>query len=92
MPDVHLGDIMGDVSSRRGRILGVETDGRFQIVKALVPQKELYRYSTRVRSLTGGKGVHAEEFSHYEELPPDMEQKIVAEAKARKEAGNGHHA
>jgi elongation factor G len=56
-----------------------------------VPQKELYRYSTRVRSLTGGKGEHAEEFSHYEELPPEMEQKIVAEAKARKEAGNGHH-
>jgi len=90
VPDDHLGDIMGDVSSRRGHILGVETDGRFQVVKALVPQKELYRYSTRVRSLTGGKGIHTEEFSHYEEMPPDMEQKIIAEAKARKEAGNGH--
>lgn len=90
VPDTHLGDIMGDVSSRRGRILGVESEGRFQVVKALVPQKELYRYSTRVRSLTGGQGVHAEEFSHYEELPPEMEQKIVAEAKARRESGNGH--
>ncbi len=91
VPDVYLGDIMGDVSSRRGRILGVETDGRFQIVKALVPQKELYRYSTRVRSLTGGKGAHAEEFSHYEELPIEMAEKIIAEARARKEAGNGAH-
>ena len=65
MPDDHLGDIMGDVSSRRGRILGVETDGRFQIVKAHVPQKELYRYSTRVRSLTAGKGIHRKQRSQF---------------------------
>jgi elongation factor G len=91
VPDDHLGDVMGDISSRRGRILGVETEGRFQVVKALVPQDELYRYSTRVRSLTGGRGVHTEEFSHYEELPPETEQKIIAEAKARREAGNNGH-
>ncbi|MGH8017858.1 MAG: elongation factor G, partial [Opitutaceae bacterium] len=50
VPEEHLGDVMGDISSRRGRILGVDTDGRFQVVKANVPQKELYRYSTNVRS------------------------------------------
>jgi len=91
VPDDHLGDIMGDISSRRGRILGVESEGRFQTVKALVPEMELYRYSTHVRSLTGGRGVHEENFSHYEELPPDMAQKIIAEAKSRRESGHGHH-
>jgi elongation factor G len=90
VPDNHLGDIMGDISSRRGRILGVEGEGRFQIVNALVPQKELYRYSTIVRSLTGGRGVHTEDFSHYEEMPGEMEAKVIAEAKAKKEAANQH--
>ncbi len=91
VPEEHLGDIMGDISARRGRILGVDTDGRFQVVKANVPQKELYRYSTNVRSLTGGRGRHTEEFSHYEQLPPELEQKVIAEARARKEAENGPH-
>ncbi|HEX9782934.1 MAG TPA: elongation factor G [Opitutaceae bacterium] len=91
VPEDHLGDIMGDISSRRGRILGVDGDGRFQVVKAHVPQKELHRYSTNVRSLTGGRGVHTEEFSHYEQLPPELEQKVITEAKARKAAENGHH-
>ena len=94
LPDSNLGDIMGDISARRGRILGVESTGRFQVVKALVPQKELYRYSTVVRSITGGRGVHAEELDHYEQMPAELEAKIVAEAKARREAahGNNHHA
>jgi elongation factor G len=91
VPDEHLGDIMGDISARRGRILGVETEGRFQTVKANVPQKELYRYSTHVRSLTGGRGTHSEEFSHYEQMPAELEQKVVAEARARKEAADAHH-
>lgn len=86
VPDSHLGDVMGDISSRRGRIQGVDNDGRIQIVKAQVPQMELYRYATTLRSLTGGRGIHTEEFSHYEYLPPDMEAKVVA---AAKEAG--HH-
>ncbi|RME72580.1 MAG: elongation factor G [Verrucomicrobia bacterium] len=90
VPDENLGDIMGDISSRRGRILGVEADGRFQTVKAQIPQKELYRYSTHVRSLTGGRGIHTEEFSHYEEMPPELEQRVIAEAKARREAAHAH--
>jgi elongation factor G len=46
-----------------------------------VPQKELYQYSTVLRSLTGGRGIHTEEFSHYEEMPREMEQKVIAESK-----------
>jgi elongation factor G len=91
VPEEHLGDIMGDISARRGRIMGVETEGHFQTVKALMPQKELYRYSTHVRSLTGGRGIHTEEFSHYEDLPQEMAQKVVAELQAIKAAANGHH-
>jgi elongation factor G len=77
VPEQFVGDVMGDISSRRGRISGVETEGNFQIVNATVPQKELYRYSTVLRSLTGGRGRHEEKFSHYEEMPHEMEAKIV---------------
>src|SRR5262249_17161550 len=58
----------------------------FQIVKATVPQMELYRYSSVLRSLTGGRGIHTEEFSHYEEMPRELEQKVIEEAKKRRHA------
>jgi len=80
VPNNYLGDVMADISTRRGRIQGTETEGRFAVVVAQVPQKEIYRYATRLRSITGGSGVHEEEFSHYEFMPPDEEQKIVAES------------
>lgn len=94
VPEDYLGDVMGDLSSRRGKILGVEAEGRFQTVKALVPQKDLYHYSTVVRSITSGKGRHSEAFSHYEDVPPEQEKKLVEEARVRREAahaGNGKH-
>ncbi len=86
IPEDCLGKIMGDISGRRGRILGVEVEGQFQVVRALVPAMELYRYSSNVRSLTGGRGVHAESFSHYEEMNRDMEQRVVEDARKRKAA------
>jgi len=79
IPDDCMGKVMGDLSSRRGRIQGMDTDGSFQVIKAHAPAKELYRYSSTLRSLTGGRGVHLEEFSHYEEMPRDAEAKIVEE-------------
>lgn len=84
IPEEFVGDVMGDISSRRGRILGMESQGKFQSVKALVPQMELYRYSTRLRSLTGGRGLHSEKHSHYEEVPRDLEAKIVEKLRDRK--------
>src|SRR2546423_1033928 len=69
IPEDCLGKVMGDLSARRGKILGIDNDGEFQVIRAQVPAKELYRYSTNVRSLTGGRGVHTEDFSHYEEMP-----------------------
>ncbi|MGA3181383.1 MAG: elongation factor G [Verrucomicrobiota bacterium] len=84
IPEDCLGKVMGDISSRRGRILGVDTDGLFQVIKAQVPARELYKYSSQLRSLTAGRGVHAEDFHHYEEMPRDQEQKVIEEAKKRK--------
>ena len=85
VPEDYMGDVMGDISSRRGKILGMDSEGTFQKVKAQVPQSEMYHYSTRLRSLTGGRGIHSEEISHYEEVPRDMETKVTAEAKAAQE-------
>ncbi len=82
VPEEFMGDVMGDLSSRRGRIQGVEPRGALQVVKALVPLAELYRYSTHLRSLTQGRGLHTREFSHYEEVPAEARDKLVAEAKA----------
>ena len=78
VPDEFMGDVMGDISGRRGKILGMDSNGGFQVIKALVPQAELYHYSTTIRSLTGGRGIHSEEFNHYEELPKDLEKKVIA--------------
>src|SRR5678815_3382454 len=78
VPDECMGNVIGDLSSRRGKILGMDTSDGFQVVKAHVPQQELYQYSTVLRSLTGGRGIHTEDFSHYEEMPKEMEQKAVS--------------
>jgi len=84
IPEESMGKVMGDLSSRRGKILGIDSEGAFQIVKAQVPAMELYHYGTTLRSLTGGRGIHTEEFGHYEEMPRDLEQKVIAEGKSRK--------
>lgn len=81
VPDDCMGNVIGDLSSRRGKILGMDSADGDQVVRAQVPQKELYMYATVLRSLTGGRGIHTEEFSHYEEMPREMEQKIIAESK-----------
>lgn len=79
VPDEYMGDVMGDISSKRGKILGMDSDGHFQIIKAHVPLSELYKYSSQLRSLTQGRGVHKRKFSHYEEVPKDVEQKVIDE-------------
>ncbi len=87
VPEEYVGAIMGDLSSRRGQILGVESDGHFQVIKAQVPQKELYRYSSNVRALTSGRGRHAERFSHYAELPPEFATRLLNEIKTKRNGG-----
>ena len=81
IPQDYMGKVIGDLSSRGGKILGMDTEGNFQVVRAHVPARELYRYSTQLRSLTGGRGLHSEEFSHYQELPAELEQKVSRDRK-----------
>ncbi len=86
VPDDFTGDVMGDMSSRRGKIGGMEPDGHNQTIRAQVPQAELYQYSVDLRSMTQGQGVYSLELSHYEEVPREAAQKVIAEAKREKEA------
>jgi elongation factor G len=85
IPEDCMGKVMGDLSSRRGKIQGMEMEGPFQVIKAQVPAKELYRYSSTLRSLTGGRGVHTEEFSHYEEMPREAEAKVIEDSKKNRQ-------
>ncbi len=85
VPDEYMGDVMGDLSSRRGKIMGMDAFGKFQVIKAKAPLAELYKYSTSLRSMTQGRGIHTRAFSHYEEVPGDVQKKIIAEANAEKE-------
>lgn len=85
VPEEFMGDVMGDLSSRRGKIQGMEPSGRFSVVKCQVPMAELYRYSTHLRSISQGRGTHSREFSHYEEVPHEIAQKIIEESKKEKE-------
>ncbi len=78
VPDENTGDIMGDMSSRRGKIMGMEPHGKRQLVKAQAPLAELFKYSTSLRSMTGGRGRHTQKFSHYEVVPREITEKIVA--------------
>lgn len=87
VPDEYLGDVMSDLSSKRGKIKETSQEGRFQVVKATVPLAELYKYSTHLRSFTQGRGVYEEEFSHYEEVPPDIQARVIAESKQEQEEG-----
>ncbi len=85
VPEDFMGDVMGDLSSRRGKISGMDREGNFQKIKAQAPLAELYKYSTSLRSLTQGRGLHTRQFSHYEEVPRDTAQKIIQEAQKAKE-------
>lgn len=85
VPEEFMGDIMGDISSRRGKIQGSEIVGRYQKIFALVPESEMYQYSSQLRSMTQGRGAFSMEFSTYEEVPRDQTAKIVEEYKKQKE-------
>jgi elongation factor G len=84
--DDSLGNVLGDLSSRGGRVLGTNTEGYFQIVNAEVPQRKMYGYANDLRSLTGGRGTHTESFDRYEDMPRDAEQQVIAESKKEKES------
>lgn len=80
-PEECMGDVMGDISSRRGKVQGMEAKGKNQIVKAQAPMAELLRYAPDLKSITGGRGTFTVEFSHYEEVPREVQEKVVADFK-----------
>jgi elongation factor G len=82
VPEPFMGDIMGDMNSRRGRILGMESAGGNQVIKANVPMAEMLKYSADLRSMTQGRGSFTMRFDHYEEVPPHIAEQVIAEAKA----------
>jgi elongation factor G len=86
VPDAYTGDIMGDLNSKRGKILGMEQIGSGrQLIRALAPLAEVARYSIDLRSMTGGRGTFSMKFSHYEEVPAHIAQKVIDEARREKE-------
>jgi elongation factor G len=80
-PDDAIGDVIGDLNSRRGRVMGVEGRSKGQGIKTLVPLAEMLEYAPQLRSLTADRGDYTMEFSHYEEVPAHIQEKLVAEAK-----------
>lgn len=85
VPEDYLGDVMGDFNSRRGRIMGIDSKGRLQVVKAQVPLAEMFRYAIILRSMTSGRGSFTMEYSHYEEVPGDITKKVIAQREKEKE-------
>ncbi len=85
VPEDFMGDVMGDISSRRGKISGMDSNGKLQVIKAMVPLADLHNYATKLRSITQGRGIYKRKFSHYEEVPKEVEVKIIAESKKEHE-------
>jgi elongation factor G len=89
-PDQYMGDVIGDLNHRRGKVLGMDQDGAKAHVRALVPQAELENYATTLRSLTQGRAFHKRKLHGYEEVPQHVAQKIIEAAKKEKDEVVAH--
>jgi elongation factor G len=85
VPETNMGDVMGDLSSRRGRVTGMSSEGKKQVISGLVPMSELLMFEPELRSMTGGRGSFTMTFDHYEELPPQLADNVIEEYKKSKE-------
>ena len=83
VPEGDLGDVMGDINSKRGRVLGMEGEGNLRSVRAEVPMAEMQQYAAELRSLTSGRGTFEVEFDHYAEVPHQEAQQLIAAARAK---------
>jgi elongation factor G len=84
-PDEYMGDIMGDMNSRRGRVLGMDSAGKNQVINAEVPLAEFQTYAPDLRSMTGGRGMYSMEFLRYDEVPAQIATKVIEQVNAEKE-------
>ena len=87
VPEEHMGDVMGDINARRGKVLGMDSDGTMRVVTAEVPMGEVQRYAIDLRSMTHGRGVYEIEFDHYAEMPSNEAQKVIAASQAARQEG-----
>ena len=78
IPEEYLGAISGDINSRRGRVIGMDTKGKLQVLKATAPIAEMFTYANDLRSITGGRGMYTMRFSHYEEVPHKIASTIIS--------------
>ena len=85
-PEEFMGEVMGDVTARRGRIERIDERSGMRSIRVLVPLAELFGYATQLRSRTQGRASHKFKFAHYEEIPREFAEKVVNQAKAEKEA------
>lgn len=85
VPEEFMGDVMGDLTSRRGRIQGIEAEGAFQVIKASVPEAELFQYTSTLKSLTQARGSFSQSFEGYQPVPRDIQEKIMAEVTEEEE-------
>jgi elongation factor G len=81
-PEAYMGDVLGDLSSRRGKIGGMTQRGEAQVIAASVPLSEMFGYSTKLRSMSQGRAVYSMEFAHYEEVPKSKAEEIINKVKA----------
>jgi elongation factor G len=88
VPETMMGDIMGDLNTRRGRVQGMDSEANKSIVNAQVPLAEMLRYGNDLRSMTGGRGIYTMELSHYEQVPSHLTDSVIASAKLADEEGS----
>ena len=84
-PEEFMGDIMGDLNGRRGRVMGMDSHGKNQVIKAEVPLAEFLTYAPDLNSMTGGRGVYSMEFTRYDEVPAHLAEKVIEEIKKQQE-------
>jgi elongation factor G len=82
VPEENMGDVMGDLNGRRGRVLGMDSQGRYQVIKAQAPMAEVLKYALDLNAMTAGRGSFQMELSHYEEVPAQLAEKVIAEVRA----------
>jgi len=88
VPDECVGDVIGDMNSRRGKVLGMDPLAGQQAIEAQVPMSEVLKYAPELRSMTSDRGMFTLEFSHYEEVPSQLMDRVLSDIKAKQEAGD----
>ena len=83
VPEEYMGDVIGDVNSRRGRMEGMEANDGMQEIKAFIPLSEMFGYATTMRSMTQGRAIYTMQFSHYDEAPKSVSEQIIEKVKGK---------